>query len=118
MPNDLSERFLEFAANILKLIASLDKTATGRHISSQMLRSGTSCGANYEEACAAESRRDFVHKMQVALKELRESFYWLRLIQKAGFVLNDNALLNGLLQENQELVKIIAKSIVTAKQKI
>ena len=62
MQNDLSDRFLEFGANIIKLIARLDKTLVGRHISGQLLRCGTSSGANYEEACGAESRRDFVHK--------------------------------------------------------
>ena len=116
MQNDLSDRFLEFGAKIIKLIARLDKTPVGRHISGQLLRSGTSSGANYEEACEAESRRDFVHKMQVVLKELKESFYWLRLIKKAALLSHDDLQMRDLLKENKELINITAKSIVNAKQ--
>ena len=78
---DLSERFLEFGAIIVKLALRLNKNAVERHIGLQLLRSATSSGANYQEACAAESRADFVHKMQIVLKELRESLYWLKLIK-------------------------------------
>ena len=69
--NDISERLLNFAADILKLVTRLNKTAVGRHIGGQLTRSGTSAGANYEEACGAESRADFIHKMQLVLKELK-----------------------------------------------
>ena len=117
MQNDLSERFLEFAANILKLATKLIKTPIGRHISGQLTRAGTSAGANYDEACGAESRRDFVHKLQVVLKELKESYYWLRLIKKAALLSDDDLQLETLLKENKELISIIAKSIITAKAK-
>ena len=80
--NDLSERLLGFAAEIVRLVVDLRKSSVGRHISNQLTRSGTSPGANYEEACGAESRAGFIHKMQIVLKELRESGYWLRLIVK------------------------------------
>jgi len=115
--NDLSERFLEFAANIIKLVVRLSKTTVGRHIGGQLTRSGTSAGANYEEACGAESRADFIHKLQIVLKEMRESCYWLRLIKKTGIIPGTDKNLPILLQEAKELTHIIGKSIVTAKQK-
>ena len=115
--NDLSERLLDFAAEIIKLVAPLNKTLVGRHIGGQLARSGTSAGANYEEACGAESRADFVHKLQIVLKELRESCYWLRLIKKAGVIPDTDKNLLVLLQEAKELTLIIAKSIVTATGK-
>ena len=116
MQNELSDRFLEFGANIIKLTTNLYKTPEGRHIGGQLLRSGTSSGANYEEACGAESRRDFIHKLQITLKELKESFYWLRLIRKAALFSEKSPLLSSLLEENKELINIIAKSVITAKQ--
>lgn len=116
MQNDLSERFLEFGANIIKLSKDLYKTPEGRHIAGQLLRSGTSSGANYEEACGAESRRDFIHKLQITLKELKETCYWLRLIRKATLLPEKSLLLSSLLEENKELINIIAKSVITAKQ--
>ena len=115
--NDLSERLLDFAANIIKLAAPLGKTPVGRHIGGQLTRSGTSSGANYEEACGAESRLDFIHKLQVVLKELRETLYWLRLIKKTSLISDTDPSFLALLQEAQELANIIAASIVTARKK-
>lgn len=114
---DLSERLLEFAAGITKLVVRFNKTAVGRHIGGQLTRAATSAGANYEEACGAESRADFVHKLQIVLKELRESLYWLKLIAKAGLIEAEDSKLLAVLQETKELTSIIAKSIVTAKGK-
>ncbi len=71
---ELGERFIDFAANIIRFDIGLEKTAIGRHIGLQLARSATSAGANYEEACSAESRADFIHKMQIVLKELRSLF--------------------------------------------
>ncbi|MDZ4204406.1 MAG: four helix bundle protein, partial [Bacteroidales bacterium] len=79
LSDDLSDRFLNFAVNIIKLESPLCKTYSGRHIYGQLFRAGTSTGANYEEARAGESRADFIHKMQVVLKELREAHYWIKL---------------------------------------
>ena len=111
----LSNRLVEFAAEIIGLAVRLDKTPVGRHIGLQISRSATSAGANYEEACGAQSRADFVHKLQIVLKELRESLYWLRLIQKANLVaITDNY--HMLASEGNELARIIGKSVVTAKQ--
>ncbi|MFH0867108.1 MAG: four helix bundle protein [Bacteroidota bacterium] len=111
----LSERFLEFAVNIYKLEKQLCKTFSGRHVYGQLFRAGTSAGANYEEATGAESKSDFIHKMQVVLKELRESFYWLRFIKKAELIQADNPILIFLLKENDELLRIIGKSVASAK---
>ena len=113
--NDLSERLLNFAVSIIKFIVKLNRTAVGRHIGNQLMRSSTSSGANYEEACGAESKADFIHKMQLVLKELRESLYWLRLIKKASLTSDEH--LQPLLNEAKELVKIVAKSVITAKSK-
>jgi four helix bundle protein len=109
----VAARLLDFGAKIIQICRNLEKTYTGRHVSGQLIRSATSAGANYEEACGAESRQDFIHKMQIVLKELRESGYWLKLIDKAGIHQSQDC--DPILNEAEELAKIIAKSIVTAK---
>ena len=113
--NDLSERLLNFAANTVKLTVRLGKTAAGRHLAGQLMRSGTSAGANYEEACGAESRPDFIHKLQIVLKEMKESLYWLRLTRKTSLIHATDPNLSALLQEATELANIVAKSIITAR---
>ena len=80
----------------------------------QLFRSGTSAGANYEEACGASSRADFIHKLQIVLKELRESHYWLRLLHKAEMV--RDADLSTHIEETKQLINIVAKSLITAKK--
>ena len=117
MREEISSRFLEFAAKIIDLGKKLNKSYEGRHVYGQLFRAGTSSGANYEESHSAQSTRDFIHKREVALKELRESLFWLRLIEKAKLVSPTDAVLIFLLKENQELIKIIAKSISTTKGK-
>jgi four helix bundle protein len=114
--NDLSDRLLNFAVEVVKLTTCLNKTMVGRHMGKQLMRSGTSAGANYEEACGGESKADFVHKLQIALKELKESFYWLRLIDKSGLLSEKGYDLGFLLNEAQELTRIVAKSIITVKR--
>ena len=81
-PEDLSGRLIHFAARMGKVIDALPDTRMGRHVAGQLVRSGTSPAPNYEEACAAESRADFCHKLSICLKELRESRCWIRLIIK------------------------------------
>jgi len=81
-----------------------------------LFRSGSSAGANYEESVGAESRADFIHKTQIVLKEVRESNYWLRLINTSNLVSKDDSDLKFLLPENFELIKIFSSSLVTAKQ--
>lgn len=112
-PYDLSERFLEFAATVVKLTYSFPKTGIGKHVGMQLIRSATSMGANYEEGCAAQSRADFIHKLQIVFKETRESIYWMRLSEKLDLV--NVASLVPVLQEGKELELIIGKSLVTSK---
>jgi len=114
IPTDLSERFEEFAAEVIKGIAKIQRNFAGRHIAGQLIRSATSAGANYEEACGAESRQDFIHKLQIVLKELRESLFWMRVSLKAELVAME--IFRSLLKEGDELTNIIAKSVVTAKR--
>jgi four helix bundle protein len=112
--DDLSERLLDFAARVGRVVDTLPNTRLGRHIADQFVRAGTSPSPNYEEACAAESRRDFVHKMSICLKELRESRCWIRLIVKTGLLPSDK--MDGLLDECTQLSNIVGKSIITAKK--
>ena len=111
---ELSERLLNFAADVIKLVIQLNKTSIGRYIGGQLMRAATSAGANYEEACGAESRADFIHKVQITFKELKETRYWVRLIKKSRVVTNIYP--ETLLKEVEELISIIAKSIITAKK--
>ena len=111
----LTERLLDFTVMIIKLVDSLPKTTVGRHIGGQILRSGTSPGSNYEEARGAESRADFVHKLGIVLKELKETRFWLKVIHRSAILSSQRVEL--LLKECDELCAIIARSIVTAKAK-
>jgi four helix bundle protein len=113
--DDLADRFLDFTARIIKLVESLPNTIVGKHVGGQILRSGTSPGSNYEESRGAESRADFIHKLGIVLKELKETRFWLRVIHHAKILAPQ--LLDPLIQECEELCAIIAKSIVTAKTK-
>ena len=110
---ELEERLLDFAARVGKVVDALPDTRLGRHIAGQLVRSGTSPAPNYAEACAAESRKDFIHKLGITLKELRETRIWLRLIIKAELLPSKR--LNVLLDECEQLNNIIARSLITAK---
>jgi four helix bundle protein len=114
-PDELLERLINFAARVGEVVDALPDTRMGRHIGSQLVRSGTSPAPNYEEGCAAESRADFVHKLSISLKELRESRTWIRLIIKTEMLPEHR--LGELLDECNQLCNIIAQSIVTAKEK-
>ena len=107
------ERYLAFVAAILKLLPQLPSNKVGAHVGDQLFRSGTSVGAHLQEARAAESRADFIHKMGMALKEIREAKYWLSLIGLAE-ILPANAI-SSLLKEAGELVAILSQSVITAK---
>ena len=110
---DLEDRLLEFASRIGKLVDALPDTRLGRHVAGQLVRSGTSPAPNYAEACAAESKQDFIHKLGIALKELRESRTWIKLILKSEMLPADR--IEPLLDESNQLCNIIGKSVVTAK---
>jgi len=109
----LAERLLNFAVRIIKLVNSMPKTTVGKHVAGQLLRSGTSPGSNYEESRGAESRSDFIHKLGIVLKELKESRFWLNVVYRTEIV--KPQLIEPLIQECEELCAIIARSIVTAK---
>jgi four helix bundle protein len=113
--NQLSDRLLEFAANIIRIADALPNTLAGRHVGGQFVRAGTSCGSNYEEACGAESRSDFAHKMSIVLKELKESRFWLKLIRRTRMLTPEQT--NPIIDECEQLCAIVAKSIITAKKK-
>ena len=112
-PRDLDARLLQYGARIIKLVEALPKTLVCRRIGDQLLRSGMAVGANYEEAQGAESRVDFSHKLQIALKDLRESNYWLRLLEVSGKMpLNRLA---DIIDESTELRAVLSKAVATTK---
>jgi four helix bundle protein len=112
--DQLSERLLGFVVSVLKLVDALPKTVAGRHIAGQLAASASSSGANYEEGCGAESRSDFVHKMSIVLKELKETRYWLRVIHLNGMLAAK--LVEPIINECEQLCAIIGKSVSTARK--
>ena len=112
---DLEDRLLEFAPAVIDLSESLPSTRAGNHVAGQILRSGTSPYPNHGEAEAAESRDDFVHKLKICLKELRETRRWARLIRRKGWVKEDTTLI-FVLAESEELIRIFFASIQTARK--
>jgi four helix bundle protein len=111
---DLEERLLEFSAQIIQIVDALPNTRAGNHIAGQLLRCGTSPYGNHGEVEAAESRRDFVHKLRVCLKELKETRRWLRLIRRAQFLPEQQ--IAPVLSEAEQLAKIFFTSIRTAER--
>jgi four helix bundle protein len=111
---DLEERLLEFTANIVQLADSLPNTKAGNHIAGQLLRCGTSPLANHGEVEAAESRKDFLHKLRICLKELRETWRWLRLIGRLKLTHTNE--LRSSLTEVEELIRIFAASVRTTEK--
>jgi four helix bundle protein len=111
---DLEERLLEYSVRIIKIVEALPSNRVGNHVAGQLLRSGTSPYANHGEAQGAESSNDFIHKMRICLKELKESVRWLKLIQRIPLMKSPNRLVD-VLQETEELIKIFVASIRTAE---
>jgi len=114
--NDLKTRFKKFALRIIKLSEKLPKNITGNTIARQIIRSGTSPGANYRAACLGKSDKDFLNKLKIVEEELDETLYWLELIVESGLVKAN--MLDDLIKENEELFKIIVSSITTLKKNI
>ena len=112
---DLEERLIEFAVRIIKLTEALPETKIGNHVRGQILKSGTSPAANYGEAQSAETPKDFIHKIKIALKELKETRVWLKIIIKAELIKPKNKV-TPLLKENEELISILFASAETAKK--
>ena len=111
----IGERLLDYSARVIKLVDALPSTLVGRRIADQLLPSAMSAGANYEEAQGAESKEDFTHKLQIALKELQESGYWLRLLVRSGKI--PSRRMDALLDESDQLPAMISKAVATAKGK-
>ncbi|MGM0479332.1 MAG: four helix bundle protein [Bacteroidota bacterium] len=114
---DLEDRLINFAAETVKFCQNLRDIRPAIHLSNQLIRSSTSPALNYGEANAAESRKDFVHKMKICLKELRESYNCLRIIKGADLT-KQGTQINSLIQENNELISILVKCIETAKRRV
>ena len=114
---NLEERLIGFAVLIIKLTEDMPNMRAANHLAGQLLRSGTSPALNYGEAQSGESRKDFIHKIQIVLKELRESFVCLKIIKKAKLLESDIRLKEAL-DENNELIAIFVKSVETAKRNI
>jgi four helix bundle protein len=114
---DLEERLLEYSVQIIKIVEQLPNTKAGNHVAGQLLRSGTSPHPNHGEAQAAESPKDFIHKLRIALKELRETQRWVKLIKRVPLIQKSEPL-NDILLETEELIKIFVTSIKTAGKKL
>jgi four helix bundle protein len=112
---DLEERLIDFAVRVIRTAQTLPKSRVGNHIAGQLIRSGTSPAPNYGEAQSAESRSDFIHKMKLSLKELRETRIWLLMIVRANLI-NPASKIELLLDENDQLISIFVASIKTAQQ--
>ena len=113
LADQLEDRLIDFAVRIIKLSNRLPKTAAGRHIANQILRSGTSPAPNYGEARGAESRADFKHKIRIVLKELNETSIWLRIIQRSQLL--SSASLVEIIKECSELCRIFTASLKTIR---
>lgn len=112
---DLEERLIDFAVSIIDLEEGLPSTKAANHLGGQLLRSGTSPALNYGEAQAAESKKDFIHKIRIVLKELRESHICIRIMERKAMH-KDSMLLSKVKLECQELVRIFIKSVGTATE--
>jgi four helix bundle protein len=110
---DLEERLIEFSLLILDIVEKLPDTKSGNHFAGQLLRSGTSPALNYGEAQVAESRNDFIHKMKICLKELKESYIALQIIKRKPLITEYHNL-DLCISECKELIAIFLKSIETA----
>ena len=112
---DLETRLVDFAVRVIETVEALPATRTGNHIGGQLLRSGTSPAPNYGEAQSAESRKDFVHKIKIVLKELRETKVWLKIICRKSLAKSSSAV-DALTAECDELISIFVASVKTAEK--
>lgn len=112
---DLEERLVDYSARIIKMCDFLPPTKAGNHVCSQILRSGTSPAPNYGESQSAESVADFIHKLKIALKELRETRVWLKVAVRSELIAPADKL-SPLLKETDELIAILFASVETARK--
>ena len=113
---NLEQRVAEFASCVIAVCDVLPTRTGAAHIKDQMCRSSTSVAANYAEASVPESRKDFIHKMNIALKELVETRMWLRIIMLRKYL--DNSMIDPIIQETTELAKIFHASVMTARKRL
>ena len=113
---DLEDRLLEFAVSIVELVETLPNTRAGNHLAGQLLRCGTSPYGHHGEVESAESRKDFVHKLKVCLKELRETRRWLRLFARLNKLRPDERL-GACLTEADQLIRIFVASVRTTERR-
>lgn len=115
---ELEERLIDFAVLIIEIVNELPNTKAGNHLAGQLVRSGTSPALNYGEAQSGESRKDFIHKIKVVLKELRETFVCLKIIHKTKLYPKNSGekKLQSAMNENNELIAIFVKSVETARK--
>ncbi|MCK4448499.1 MAG: four helix bundle protein [Candidatus Marinimicrobia bacterium] len=114
---DLEERLIDFSVLIIEISNEMPNTKAGNRLSGQLIRSGTSVSLNYGEAQSGESRKDFIHKIKVVLKELRETFVCLKIIQRTKLYKSEKKMQTAL-KENDELISIFVKSVETAQRNI
>jgi len=114
---DLEERLINFAVLIIEIANELPNTKAGNHLSGQLVRSGTSPALNYGEAQSGESRKDFIHKIKVVLKELRETLVCLKIIFKTKMYKSIDTI-QFAMKENNELISIFVKSVETAQKNL
>jgi four helix bundle protein len=114
---ELEERLVNFAVLIIEIVNELPNTKAGNHLSGQLVRSGTSPALNYGEAQSGESRKDFIHKIKIVLKELRETFVCLKIIHKSKLCKSE-VKIETAINESNELISIFVKSVETAQKNI
>ena len=112
---DLEERLIDFSVLVIEISKKMPKIKASNHLSGQLLRSGTSVALNYGEAQSGESRKDFIHKMSIVLKELRETLVCLKIIERAQFMEDSTRLIQAK-KECNELVSIFVKILQTVKR--
>ncbi|HEY9114665.1 MAG TPA: four helix bundle protein [Bacteroidales bacterium] len=112
---DLEERLINFSVSIIEIVNEISNSKAGNHLSGQLVRSGTSVSLNYGEAQSAESKKDFIHKMKIILKELRETYVCLKIIHRSKVYKTEEKIIIAK-KENNELISIFVKSIETAQK--
>ena len=110
---DIAERLVHIVHGIVRILPALETSGASKHVSLQLFRAASGGGSNYEEARGAESRADFIHKVRIATKELREAHYWLRVVQRSDWV--EKGAVDGLVDEVDQLIAILVVSAHTAR---
>jgi four helix bundle protein len=114
-PMDIRERTFQFSIDIIRSIEKIPHTRAGNAVANQLIRSATSIGANAQEALAASSKADFIYKTNIALREARETLYWIRLLKESKLVIDKEYEI--FLQESDEITRILGAIVSTARGK-